>query len=122
MLFNLSTESDHPQNASRHLKGPYVFCQTKGPAFTHQQLQPLIPRICTLAGLSKRLTWHDLWHTFASHLVVRGRSLLEVQQLLGHATIQMTMRYAHLSPDVKRAAVESLDQPPPVEKWAIGGQ
>lgn len=60
-------------------------------------------------------------HTFASHLVMRGRSLIEVQQLLGHSTITMTMRYAHLSPDVKRAAVEALDSPVGVMQVARSG-
>lgn len=74
-------------------------------------VKDVIPNIARKAGLAKRLTTHSLRHTFASHLVMRGRSLVEVQQLLGHSTIQMTMRYAHLSPDVKRAAVEALDAP-----------
>jgi len=40
---------------------------------------------------------------------MRGVALKAVQELLGHATIDMTMRYAHLSPDVKRDAVRLLD-------------
>jgi integrase len=40
------------------------------------------------------------------------KPLKAVQELLGHATIDMTMRYAHLSPDVKRDAVRLLDMPP----------
>ena len=42
---------------------------------------------------------------------MRGVALKAVQELLGHATIDMTMRYAHLSPDVKRDAVQLLDRP-----------
>jgi integrase len=99
--------------AHRHLMGPYVFCNEDGKRFTHNALQRLVPQTCRRAGLAKWVSWHDLRHTFASHLVMKGRSLLEVQQLLGHSTIGMTMRYAHLSPDVKRAAVEALDAPAP---------
>jgi site-specific recombinase XerD len=40
---------------------------------------------------------------------MRGVPLKAVQELLGHSTIEMTMRYAHLSPDVKRDAVRTLD-------------
>jgi integrase len=53
--------------------------------------------------------FHDLRHTFASWLVMRGRPLKEVQELLGRQTIAMTMRYSHLSPDRLRDAVAALE-------------
>ena len=53
---------------------------------------------------------HDLRHTFASWLVTEGVPLLEVSQLLGHSTIKMTERYAHLAPDSLESAVGLLDQ------------
>jgi integrase len=63
---------------------------------------------CKRAGIA-RCGWHVLRHTFASHLVMRGVVLKAVQELLGHATIEMTMRYAHLAPAVKEDAVTRLD-------------
>ncbi len=54
------------------------------------------------------LTWHDLRHTFCSRLAMAGCSLATIQQLAGHKTITVTQRYAHLSPEHNRAAMELL--------------
>ena len=60
-------------------------------------------------------TWHCLRHTFASRLVMAGVDLRTVQQLMGHKTIQMTCRYAHLAPEHQLAAVERLATKPTTE-------
>jgi site-specific recombinase XerD len=56
-------------------------------------------------------TWHCLRHTFASRLVMAGVDIRTVQELLGHKTIGMTVRYSHLAPRHTLAAVERLDAP-----------
>ena len=52
--------------------------------------------------------WHDLRHTFASRLIMGEMDLRTVQELMGHKTIAMTCRYAHLAPTYQLAAVERL--------------
>ncbi len=59
------------------------------------------------AGL-QNFTWHDLRHTFASRLVMADVDIRTVAELMGHESIQMTMRYAHLAPEHKLVAVERL--------------
>ena len=63
-------------------------------------------RIRKQVGIS-HLRIHDLRHSFASLLVSGGRSLYEVQQILGHSDPKVTMRYAHLSTKALQAAASS---------------
>jgi len=59
------------------------------------------------AGLQK-VTWHMFRHTFASRLTRSGVDIVTVKELLGHANIGVTMRYAHSNDETKRRAVERL--------------
>lgn len=94
----------------RHLRGELVFCRSDGKPLHRAECKWPLWRACKRAGL-RRIGWHCMRHSFASHLVMRGVPLKAVQELLGHATIEMTMRYAHLSPNVRRDAVSVLDAP-----------
>jgi len=101
----------------KHLRGKLVFCRDTGKPFKDDHMKYPLRRVCRRAML-REIGWHVLRHTFASHLVMRGVPLKTVQELLGHSDIRMTMRYAHLSPDVKREAVELLDGTPASAKSA----
>jgi hypothetical protein len=58
--------------------------------------------------------WHDLRHHFASRLVQNGVPLNTVRDLLGHGSVGMSLRYAHLAPDQRREAVTKLNERPVV--------
>lgn len=75
-----------------------------GKEITHRVAANAIRRICKRMNVRKA-GWHLLRHTFASHLAMEGTPIPVVQQLLGHSTIVMTMRYAHLSPSKLSEAV-----------------
>lgn len=66
------------------------------------------PKMCELAGVSK-IRWHDLRHTFASHLAMAGTPLRVIQDILGHATIAMTERYSHLCPGFSKGVTSTLE-------------
>jgi integrase len=93
---------EHPHRAE------LVLCDADGGMLTPAECRWPLRRAYQRAGL-RRVGWHMLRHTFASHLAMRGAPLKAIQELLGHSTIDMTMRYAHLSPDARRDAVRLLD-------------
>jgi integrase len=87
--------------------------QSTGPVFRNRQGHPYrdpdnaFATAVARAGITD-FTFHDLRHTFASRLVMAGVDLATVKELMGHKHIAMTLRYAHLTPGHKRAAVEVL--------------
>jgi integrase len=86
----------------------YVFVDTAGQPFNNDRLIRRLEVECKKAGLRK-IGWHALRHTFASHLAMKGVPLNMVQQLLGHSTITTTMRYAHLAPSMLRTAIDLMN-------------
>jgi integrase len=73
-----------------------------------KDIKTAFSKALTKAGIND-FRWHDLRHTAASHLVMNGAGLKDVQEILGHKTMSMTMRYAHLSQEHKKKAVNLLN-------------
>ncbi|MEO5348331.1 MAG: site-specific integrase [Magnetococcus sp. YQC-3] len=86
---------------------PWVFVHETGQRL--QSVRTAFETACRKAGI-ENFHIHDLRHTCAAWLVTSGVALPEVRDLLGHSTIRMTERYAHLAPENIRAAVAVLDR------------
>ncbi len=84
----------------------YVFCKKDGNPYNFRS--PFL-RARKNAGI-KNFRFHDLRHTAASYLVMKGVDLNTVREILGHKTLEMTLRYSHLSPEHKTRAVNVLDE------------
>ncbi len=95
----------------RTASGPVFTASASG--FNYSTAEKAIKRMCRRAGV-REVGWHVLRHTYATQLVERGAPLRAVQALLGHSTVVMTERYAHVRPTLLRAAIALLESPRPM--------
>lgn len=79
----------------------------KVPVFGNADFRKAFIAVLEKAKL-QNFRFHDTRHTFASKLVMAGVPLNTVRELLGHASLEMTLIYAHLAPDNLREAVELI--------------
>jgi integrase len=88
--------------------GGYVFSGKDGDPL--QNLRKSFMEVLRKAKVND-FRWHDMRHSFASKLVMNGVDLNTVRELLGHGDYKMTLRYSHLAPEHKAAAVAKLVPP-----------
>ena len=88
------------------IRSEYVFSREDG--IQVRSIRTAFANALRRAGIAD-LRFHDLRHTFATRLVVAGADLRTVQDLLGHKTITMTMRYSHPGRQHRKWAVDLLD-------------
>jgi integrase len=84
----------------------WVFCWPTGERW--KDIRGAFEKACADAGI-ENFHIHDLRHTCASWLVMSGAPLAEIRDLLGHSTVMMTEKYAHLAPEALRSTVSRLD-------------
>lgn len=75
-----------------------IFLNTRGEPLSRQSAWEIIRRAAERAGLEGRVSPHTLRHSFATHLLEGGASIRDVQELLGHASVQTTQIYTKVSP------------------------
>jgi integrase len=94
---------------NEHRYGDYLFMWPWGDRVGRTTVYDAFKEACSAATIND-FRFHDLRHTFASHLVMAGVDLVTVKDLLGHAGINMTVRYSHLVPEHKAQAVAKLEE------------
>ncbi len=100
--------TDVLKNVKTFAKSKYLFAKEDGTRY--KSIRKAFNTAKRKADI-ENLRIHDLRHTFASRLVMSGVDLVTVKELLGHKSINMTMRYAHPTPKHKKIAVELLVNP-----------
>ncbi len=98
--------SDLIQGQVKSDRHNYIFKGCEGNKLHHDHIYKDLKRALKKLGLEGNI--HKFRHTFASHLVMKGAGLETVSKLLGHSSIEMTMKYAHLAPEHLRKAVDLL--------------
>jgi integrase/recombinase XerD len=84
--------------------------QEKGRPLTDKTVQTIIHQVRERAGITKRVTFHSLRHSFATHLLEDGVNIVVIQALLGHRSLTSTQIYTHLAGSYLRDTTSPLDR------------
>lgn len=90
----------------RHINSNYIFARTDG--LKPIELKRQWEKALKISGITD-FRFHDLRHTTASNLAMNGVTQLEIADVLGHKTLQMVKRYAHLSQNHSKKVLKSLN-------------
>lgn len=96
--------------ANRYEPTGFVFPDRNNSFLSHTTYLSRIKKACQKAGLRK-IGWHTLRHTFASHLAMKGVPIVALKELMGHSSITTTMIYTHLSHSTLVDSIKLLEKP-----------
>ena len=87
----------------------FVFCSDTGTPLDPTNVSRAVKAANRRSGV-KRIRFHDMRHTFASQMAMAGAGMRTIQELLGHSSLDMTLRYAHLTEEHGRRAVDKFER------------
>jgi len=91
------------------LNGQFVFVERDGEEVKYAHVYRRFHGAQKRAGITNKIRFHDLRHSFASNYMMNGGNVFDLQKLLGHTKIEMTMRYAHFSPNHLQQSLRFMD-------------
>lgn len=98
------------QNLKEYLNGrEYQYIFSKSKPLTTRNIQKIIKGLRERTGIDKKITPHTLRHSFATHLLEQGTDIRMIQALLGHASLNTTQVYTHVSTDQIKKVANPLD-------------
>lgn len=88
---------------------PLVFLEADGTEVKYAHIYRRFHKAQDKAGITNKIRFHDLRHSFASNYMMNGGNVFDLQKLLGHTDIKMTMRYAHFTPDHLQNSIKFMN-------------
>ena len=93
----------------KRCSSPFVFVDTDDQPIEIHHVYRTFGLCQKKALLGRRIRFHDLRHTFATQFIMNGGSVFDLQKILGHTIINMTMRYAHYSQEHLQKAMSNFN-------------
>lgn len=104
---NLLRELVNLANSHSH---DLVFCQDNGLPFPQEEIRKIFSKACRNSGV-KRIPFHSLRHSFATHFLTHGGGTLELKKILGHSRVETTEKYTHLTETHLAIQISNLHLP-----------
>jgi integrase len=104
---------------AKKLNGKFVFVEKDGGEIKYAHVYRRFHLAQDRAEVTNKIRFHDLRHSFASNYMMNGGNVFDLQKLLGHTKIDMTMRYAHFSPDHLQGSLRFMNMVEDVGKLSV---